>query len=348
MTTDSRRTPPAAAGRLADVPTPPRRTAPLTLVAAAVTVLLWASAFVAIRQVGHVLSPGPVALGRLVVASLVLGVVVLFRRERTGAPTATGWPRGRAWLLVVVCGVAWFGIYNVALNAAERRVDAGTAAMLVNIGPILVAVLAGLLLREGFPRALLVGSLVAFAGVVVIGLATSSGGGADGWGVVLCLVSAVAYAVGVVSQKPLLATVSALRVTWLASTVAAVCCLPYAPSLVREVAAAPSAALWVVFLGVGPTALAFTTWAYALARTSAGRAGTTTYLVPPLAILLGWLLLGEVPVALAFAGGALCLFGVWLSRRRPRIRTVVAGGRPEPAGPRPPEPSAAQPVAEPD
>jgi drug/metabolite transporter (DMT)-like permease len=40
----------------------------------------------------------------------------------------------------------------VALNGGERDVDAGTAAMLVNIGPILIALLGGWLLREGFPR----------------------------------------------------------------------------------------------------------------------------------------------------------------------------------------------------
>jgi drug/metabolite transporter (DMT)-like permease len=38
--------------------------------------------------------------------------------------------------------------------------------------------------------------------------------------------------------------------------------------------------------------------------------GSTAYLVPPIAILLGWLILGEAPPALAYAGGALCLTGV--------------------------------------
>jgi hypothetical protein len=49
---------------------------------------------------------------------------------------------------------------------------------------------------------------------------------------------------------------------------------------------------WMVYLGVFPTALAFTTWAYALARTGAGRMGAITYLVPPISVVLGWLLLG--------------------------------------------------------
>ena len=72
---------------------------------------------------------------------------------------------------------------------------------------------------------------------------------------------------------------------------------------------------WVVYLGVFPTAVAFTTWAYALSRTTAGRMGATTYLVPPLAVLMGWMVLGEVPPALALIGGALCLVGVAVTRR---------------------------------
>ena len=292
----------------------------LPLAAIAVTVVLWASAFVAIRHVGHEVSAGALSLGRLLVASLVLGVFVLVRRDSSvaaaGSLGGNGWPVGRAWVRLIVCGLLWFGVYNVALNEAERRVDAGTAAMLVNIGPILIAVLAGLLLGEGFPRQVFVGLGVAFAGVLLIGTATSPGGGADLVGVALCLVSAIGYAVGVVSQKPLLKEVSPLRVTWLACVVGTVSCLPFLPALLHDLrTASPSAVGWIVYLGVMPTALAFTTWAYALARTTAGKLGTSTYLVPPVAILLGWLLLGESPAPLAYLGGAICLAGVYLSRR---------------------------------
>jgi drug/metabolite transporter (DMT)-like permease len=66
---------------------------------------------------------------------------------------------------------------------------------------------------------------------------------------------------------------------------------------------------------VAPTAIGFVAWAYALARTSAGRLGSTTYLAAPIAILLGWALLGETPPWLALLGGALCLGGVVIARR---------------------------------
>ena len=276
--------------------------------AALVTVVLWASAFVGIRAAGEDLSPGALSLARLLVGSAALGALVLVRRER--------FPAQRDLPAIALCGALWFGLYNVVLNAAERLVDAGTAAMLVGIGPVLIAVFAGALLGEGFPRALFAGCTVAFAGAVVIGLATSERGLDAGLGAVLCLVAAFAYAGGVVIQKPLLGRASALQVTWLACSVGAIACLPFAPTLLRELGEADVSAVgWVVYLGVFPTAVAFTTWAYALSRTTAGRMGATTYLVPPLAVLMGWMVLGEVPPALALIGGALCLVGVAVTRR---------------------------------
>ncbi|HKI21788.1 MAG TPA: DMT family transporter [Gaiellaceae bacterium] len=280
----------------------------MALVAALVTVVLWASAFVGIRAAGEDLSPGALSLGRLAVGSALLGIFVLLQRGRL--------PGGRDWPGIVVCGVLWFGLYNLALNEAERRVDAGTAAMLVNVGPILIALLAGWLLKEGFPRALVAGCVVAFAGVVVIGLATSERGVAAGWGAVLCVAAAAFYAGGVVAQKPLLSRASALHVTWLAATVGLVVCLPFAATLAEEVGDADASSIaWMVYLGVFPTAIGFLTWAYALSRTTAGRMGATTYLVPPIAILIGWALLAESPETLAFLGGALCLGGVVITRR---------------------------------
>jgi drug/metabolite transporter (DMT)-like permease len=286
-----------------------RREYLLALGAALVTVVVWASAFVGIRSAGHDLSPGALALGRLLIGSVALGALVLVRREPL--------PGRRDLPAIALCGLLWFGAYNVVLNEAERRVDAGTASMLVNVGPILIALLAGLFLAEGFPRGLFAGIAVAFAGVVVIAVATSEQGVAAGWGSVLCVVAALAYAVAVVVQKPLLGRVSALQVTWLACTVGALACLPFAPALAREVGDADRSALgWVVYLGAVPTAIGFLTWAYALARTTAGRMGTTTYLVPPIAIVLGWAILAETPPSLAYVGGALCLAGVALARRR--------------------------------
>jgi drug/metabolite transporter (DMT)-like permease len=222
------------------VRTVPGRPGWFRLAAAGVTVVLWASAFVAIRGADREFSAGALALGRLACGSVVLGLVAWARRE--------GWPPRAAWPGIVASGVLWFGVYMVALNWGEQKVDAGTAAMVVGVGPVIIALLGGWLLG---------------------------------------------------------------------AAVGALACLPFTGQLVSEVASAPlPATLSVCSLGVFPTAVAFTTWAYALARTPAGTMGATTYLVLALTVLLSWSALGQVPGWLAVAGGALCLAGVALSRRR--------------------------------
>ena len=284
----------------------PERTDTAALLAGLTTVLVWGSAFVAIRDLGHSLSPGAIALGRLVVSTSVLSVAALWRRE---ALTLR-----RDLFPVAVYGVLWLGVYSFTLNAAERRVDAGTAAMLINTGPLLIAVLAGVFLHEGFPRGLFLGCGVAFAGCIVIGAGESGGGTAAGLGVALCVVAALAYASAVVVQKIVLGRLTAFQVTWLGCVAATIACLPFAPSLVEEAGSAHAAG-WLVYLGLVPTALGFATWSFALRRGSAGRTASLNYLIPVVAILLGWVALGERPPGLAFAGGALCLAGVYLARR---------------------------------
>jgi drug/metabolite transporter (DMT)-like permease len=99
-------------------------------------------------------------------------------------------------------------------------------------------------------------------------------------------------------------------------------CLPFVPALVHEVGTAPVAATaGIVYMGLFPTAIAFVTWSYALAHTSAGRLSSSSYLVPALAVLLSWLVLAEPPAPLALVGGVLCLVGVAVTRLPSRRRS---------------------------
>jgi drug/metabolite transporter (DMT)-like permease len=288
----------------------------LPVTALGVTLLLWASAFVAIRHLGHDVTPGALSLGRLLVGSVALSLLLV--RARRARLTRN------EVLLLLLCGVAWFGIYNIALNDSERRIDAATAAMLVQIGPIVVALLAALFLGERLTRWLLAGIAIAFAGVVVIGLAMRGQGGSDVSGVLLALLAAVTYAVGVVSQKVLLRRLSGLEVVCYACWIGVLVCLPWSGDLVDVVRHGSGRDLaWIAYLGLFPTALAFSLWAYALRHTDAGKQAITTFLVPGITAVLAWVLLDEVPPALAFAGGVLCIVGVLVTRRRSRVPSAV-------------------------
>ncbi len=293
-------------------------------IAVIVTLLAWASAFVVIRGVAPHVPGGALALGRLVVGTVALGAVVLVQR---------GWlrPTGREWVQIVVYGVAWFGAYNVALNTAEHSLDAGTTAMIVGSGPILIALGAGLFLGEGIPKWLAIGAGIAFVGVVLIGLATSltAAQGVEPIGVVWSLVAAVSYTIGVLVQKPAIRRLPAGQVTFLGCAIGMLVCLPFLGQLASSLAGAPlSAVLGVVYLGIVPTAIGFSTWAYALQRTPAGQLSISTYIVPPLAILMALLFFREIPAPLAIAGGVICLAGVGVSRRRGGTRPGVAASAP--------------------
>ncbi len=118
------------------------------------------------------------------------------------------------------------------------------------------------------------------------------------------LVAAVTYAIGVLLQKPAIKRLPAAQVTFLGATFGMIACLPFAGELISGLADAPaSAILGVVYLGAVPTALAFSTWAYALSHMPAGQLGVTTYVVPPIVIVLGLIVFGEVPAPLAIVGG---------------------------------------------
>ena len=312
---------------------------PLPALAALITVVLWASAFVGIRALGDSFSPGAMAFLRLLAAVLPLTVIMLVVRSRRRSTAddrpLTPWlPRGRALMLVIAYGVAWFAGYTILLNWAEQHLDAGTAALLVNLAPILVAVAAGLFFGEGFPRHLVIGMTIAFAGVVLIatGGSATADAHADWLGVLLGIAAAVLYASGVLIQKSALRSVDALTATWLGALAGLVATLPFAPAAVAELAHAEASAIAaVIYLGVGPTAIAFSTWAYALARTDAGAMAATTLVVPAIVILMSWALLDELPTGVGIVGGVLCIGGVAIARQLlPRFRR---GGRVD--GPRP-------------
>jgi drug/metabolite transporter (DMT)-like permease len=54
----------------------------------------------------------------------------------------------------------------------------------------------------------------------------------------------------------------------------------------------------------------------------AGQLGVTTYVVPTIVVVFGFVFFREIPGVLAIAGGVLALVGVALSRRRTAVRTT--------------------------
>jgi drug/metabolite transporter (DMT)-like permease len=77
-----------------------------------------------------------------------------------------------------------------------------------------------------------------------------------------------------------------------------------------------SATVAAILLGIGPTAIGFSTWAYAQSHLPTGQLAAASLIIPVVAMIMSAVALGELPPVLAIVGGLICLLGVVVSRRR--------------------------------
>ena len=275
--------------------------------AAAGTVLLWASAFPAITVAVRGLGPAGLAVARLAVASAALALVAPWLGVRR--------PKLGDLPLIALCGLAGMTGYQLLLNAGERVVPAGTASLLVATAPVYSSLLAVAFLGERSSGRRWAGSAVALAGTALIAVSHGLGFGVSA---LIVLAAAVLQAIFHTAQKPLLARYTGFEVTAYAMWAGTVFILPWTGSLLRALwgagAQAGGAAIGsAVFLGLAPSAAGFVLWAYAMARMDVGRVTVSLYLVPAAAIGISLAWLGQVPGPAELIGGAIALAGVVLA-----------------------------------
>lgn len=283
-------------------PTAPVRLDVATVLAIAITVVGWASAFPAIRA--GLAAFGPLELGAVRFGIAAVPAAIFLLAVRPALPALA-----EAWRFATG-GAVFVALYTILLNVGEQTVSAGAASFIINASPIFTAMLATALLGERFPLFAWAGTFVSFAGVGLIALGEGDGLTLD-TGALLILGAAVCTTVNTVVQKPLFKQHKPLTVAAWNMVIGALLLSPGLPAAFAEAAAAPAEALLsAIYLGVVPSFIAYGAWAVALSRLPAARASNYLYCVPPVATLIGFFWLGEVPGAMGVIGGLLALGGV--------------------------------------
>lgn len=281
---------------------------PRVAIALAITILFWASAFVAIRASLASYTPEEMATFRFIIASATLVGIAVWKGIRK--------PELRDIPGFLAMGFLSVPMYHVLLNYGELTVTAGSASFIINTTPIFTALLATLFLKEHLGVRGWIGIGVSIIGALLLML--GEGGALHlETGAVLILIAAVGNSVYFVLLRPFLRRYTPLECATYAIWSGVLFLLPWSPRLPDAIMAAPlETTAAVVYLGIFPGAIAYITWGMTLSAFPASRAATFLYTIPVFVILIGWIWLGELPALLSIAGGVVALTGVVIVNTR--------------------------------
>lgn len=265
--------------------------------------LMWGSSFLLIKFGLEDFSPWTVAWLRIVFGALALTFVPAARRPLRDRRDVRG---------VVFLGVVWMALPFAMFTLAEQHISSALAGMINGAAPLFTAAFAVLFFGAVLSRRLVVGLVVGFVGVVVLGLPNVEGA-ASLVGIGLCLVAVICYGLSFNVSGPLQARNGALPVIWRIQLVGLVVSAPFGLPGLADATPTLEGVLAVVAMGSLGTGLAFAMFAVLVGRVGAPRASITTYLVPAVALGLGAGLAGETVAPLSLVGIVLVLVGAWVA-----------------------------------
>ena len=281
-------------------------------------VVATAPTFVATREALRALSPQDLTALRFLAGTAIIGLYLLITRKRL---TLRRHDFGRM-LAVGLCGYAGYGML---VNFGQATVPAGTTSLLLNISPVFAFILGYFVLVERTTRLGYLGMIIAVGGVVTITLGSSSATGFNG-NSLLIVGAALLLSIFLIVQQPLFARVSPIETVFWGCAIGGVAALPTARFDVDPSRLTASFWLAISVLVIISTVLGYCLWNITLARSSVAEGGSLLLIVPIFSLLLGWILLGEVPTMAALLGGGAALVGVvMLSRATSRRKQAGLG-----------------------
>ncbi len=296
-------------------PTPtPKQGAPIWL-GMLVLYVVWGSTYLGIAIAVDTIPPFLMAAARFLLAGAILLAWSIAREGRSFIR-----PTRREWRDSAIVGALLLGGGNGLVAFGEQTVPSGIAALLVGLMPVWVAILGGIFLGDRLPRLAVLGIAIGFAGVaILVGPSAFGGSGSlDPVGLAACLLAPIAWAGGslfasrraALPGRPLVATGLQMVLGGLVLAVMA----GFSGELGRfdPAAVTRDSLLAFAYLTVIGSILAFTVYGWMLRAAPLPLVATYAYVNPVVAVILGWLVLGEAIEPRTVLAGGVIIFAVAL------------------------------------
>ena len=284
---------------------------PIWKVAPGLFVLFWAGGYGFAKLGLPYIEPITMLVVRFGLAAIILGVILSVLR--------VPWPKGAAhWGALALTGFLIQSVYfGLSYQAFKSGVNAGTLAIFMALQPLLVAG-AGLWLWPGLKggAGLWPGLVLGFGGVVLVIFAGDTLGPSPMVGLMLAAGALLGITSATLFEKRHGFATHPLVGSLVQYVVGFATLLPLALVFEsQEIDWQPELIVALAYLVIGNSLISVTLFVGLVQRGNATRISALLYLVPPLALAMAWVLLGETLTPLAFAGFVISVIGVWLVNR---------------------------------
>lgn len=283
--------------------------------------VLWASSFIALKLAFSAYDPMVVIFGRMITASICfIPFLGVFKRNpilRGDLP---------ALIFMIVCEPCLYFLFEAA---ALKNTSASQAGMITAMLPLMVAIAAGIYLKESITIKTVLGFLVAILGACMLSLAAQSNHSAPSpvkgnFFEFMAMVFATGYTV---SLKRLSERYEPLLLTAMQAFAGSIFFLPFLffPGTELPVSFSAVPALSIVYLGIFVTLGAYGLYNYAVSKVPASKASAYVNLIPVLTVLFSWLILDERMSAVQYMASAMVIMGVVMSQENNKTVSIKAG-----------------------
>lgn len=267
------------------------------------TVILWASAFPISKVALTYYSPN--TLGALRCATAAIFLIILGKKYKIGLPKKKDIPK------FFISGGMGFAIYLFAFNTGVQTLTSATSSILVATTPVMTAIAASIIYKEKIKILGWIAIAIEFVGILVLTL--WDGVFSVNKGIFWTLSAALAFCVYNLYQRKLSAAgYETLQITTYSMACGSILLFFFLPQGIPLMMAASLKQIFIIlYLGVFPSAIAYFLWGKALVLAEKTSDVTNFIFVTPLlAVVMGFLILREIPSMGTLLGGIIIIVGL--------------------------------------